>query len=109
MATLDQCGKFVIAAARNDHGIRTGRFHCGHAQAERIRSPLLGKINDVPASPFMAALAALKVNPAMRASIARPKARGRLAIIAGTAAMRRLTVIKQAVLETGGEPVTDRP
>ncbi len=53
---------------------------------------------DVPASAFVAVPAALKINPAIRTFAARPKAGGKLTKVTITAVMRRLIVIKQAVL-----------
>lgn len=74
------------------HAQDSGKFK-GHRH-------ISGGRKDVRASLYMAALSALRCNPAMRAFAARLKARGKPAKVVITAVMRKLIVILNAVLKS---------
>ncbi|MGB3147440.1 MAG: hypothetical protein WBA91_06740 [Paracoccaceae bacterium] len=67
----------------------------------RVSCHVAGGRKDVRASHYVAALSALRSNPAIRNFAAKLKARGKPSKVILTAIMRKLIVIMNAVLKTG--------
>ncbi len=66
----------------------------------RGRSVIFGGLADVRAALYMATLAAVRYNPALRAFYRRLRAAGKPAKVALTAAMRKLLLTLNAILKT---------